>query len=74
MSAGATCGMEQMVESPCAKICELNAAGVCVGCGRTRAEIGAWMQMSDAQKRETVKVAASRLKPAESRKPADAKV
>lgn len=60
-----------MVESPCIKICELNAAGVCMGCGRTRAEIGGWMQMTDAQKRETVKAAAARLKAAPHRNPAD---
>ncbi len=56
-----------MVESPCIKICELNGAGICVGCGRTRAEIGAWTQMSDAQKRETVRVAVARLKAAQIR-------
>lgn len=47
----------------------MNAAGLCVGCGRTRAEIGGWIQMTDAQKRETVKAAAARLKAAASRQP-----
>lgn len=51
-----------MVQSPCVKICELNAQGVCIGCGRDRAEIGDWTQMSDAQKRETNQRAAARLK------------
>lgn len=51
-----------MVESPCVKICELNAQGVCVGCGRDRAEIGGWMSMSAAQKRQTNERAAARLK------------
>ncbi|MGZ9410804.1 MAG: DUF1289 domain-containing protein [Methylocystis sp.] len=32
-----------MVDSPCIKICELNGDGVCVGCGRTRAEIAGWI-------------------------------
>jgi len=39
-----------MVDSPCIKICELDQDDMCVGCGRTRAEIAGWMSMSDAQK------------------------
>jgi uncharacterized protein len=50
-----------MVESPCNKICTLNAEGVCVGCGRSRAEIGAWSQLSDAEKSKVVKKARERL-------------
>jgi predicted Fe-S protein YdhL (DUF1289 family) len=51
-----------MVESPCVKICELNAAGFCNGCGRNRSEITNWMSMSDAQKTVTIETAAARLK------------
>lgn len=51
-----------MVESPCVKVCELNAAGFCVGCGRNRSEIATWMSMSDAQKKVTIEAAAARLK------------
>ncbi len=51
-----------MVDSPCVKICELNAADVCLGCGRTRAEIGGWMSMSDGQKERTLEIAKARLK------------
>lgn len=50
-----------MVQSPCNKICTLNAEGVCVGCGRSRAEIGAWSQISDADKAKVVKKAKERL-------------
>jgi predicted Fe-S protein YdhL (DUF1289 family) len=50
-----------MVQSPCNKICTLNAEGVCVGCGRTRAEIGAWSQISDADRAKVVKKAKERL-------------
>jgi uncharacterized protein len=50
-----------MVESPCNKICTLNAEGVCVGCGRSRAEIGAWSQISDAEKARVVAKARERL-------------
>ncbi|CCJ08773.1 DUF1289 domain-containing protein [Methylocystis sp. SC2] len=49
-----------MVDSPCIKICELDQDGVCVGCGRTRAEIAGWMSMSDAQKAEVVELAERR--------------
>lgn len=35
--------------SPCIKICQLDAAGLCVGCLRTGAEIGAWISMTAAQ-------------------------
>jgi predicted Fe-S protein YdhL (DUF1289 family) len=35
------------IVSPCVNICQLDAKGeACVGCGRTRAEIGGWMRMS----------------------------
>ncbi len=39
-----------MVQSPCVKICELNEDGVCVGCGRDRAEIAGWTGMSEADR------------------------
>ncbi len=50
-----------MVQSPCNKICTLDADNVCVGCGRSRAEIGAWSQLSDAEKTRVVKKAKERL-------------
>jgi uncharacterized protein len=37
--------------SPCVKVCRIDAAsGLCVGCRRSLAEIGAWSTMSDADK------------------------
>jgi uncharacterized protein len=51
----------KMAESPCVKLCKLNAADICTGCGRTRAEIGGWSTMSDAQQRKTLDAAAARL-------------
>ena len=41
------------VESPCVKICVIHPeAQICVGCRRTRAEIGAWSAMTpDARRR-----------------------
>lgn len=34
--------------SPCVGICSLDAAGLCVGCHRSAAEIAAWTLMDDA--------------------------
>ncbi|CAJ0886649.1 hypothetical protein AMST5_03727 [freshwater sediment metagenome] len=50
-----------MVESPCNKICTLNADHICVGCGRSRADIGGWSQMSDADRTRVVSKAKERL-------------
>lgn len=50
-----------MVESPCNKICTLNADHVCVGCGRSRAEIASWSQLSDTDKKRVSATAKQRL-------------
>ena len=35
------------IESPCNKICSLDpASALCVGCGRTMAEIESWIRLS----------------------------
>jgi len=53
---------EQMeVASPCNQICTLNAADVCIGCGRSRMEVAVWAQASQLQKRQIVDAAAKRL-------------
>jgi hypothetical protein len=36
-------------ESPCIKICTLDAAGMCTGCLRTLAEIASWTAMTSAE-------------------------
>lgn len=39
------------IESPCIKVCVLDAAaGICLGCGRTTAEIAAWVSLSPAER------------------------
>lgn len=63
-----------MVESPCNKICTLNADHVCVGCGRSRAEIGAWSQMPDAERRRVVVKAKERLAAMGGARKADSRV
>lgn len=37
--------------SPCIGICTLGADGLCDGCLRTGAEIGAWSQLPDHERR-----------------------
>jgi uncharacterized protein len=40
-----------MIESPCVKICTLDArSGLCLGCGRTIDEIAHWTAMSAAER------------------------
>jgi predicted Fe-S protein YdhL (DUF1289 family) len=40
------------VESPCNKVCVIDAAcGLCIGCGRTLAEIGGWISMTADERR-----------------------
>ena len=39
------------IESPCVKICTLDArSGLCLGCGRTIDEIARWSAMSAAER------------------------
>ena len=40
------------IETPCVKICVVDPeTGFCIGCGRTRNEIGGWLGMSPEQRR-----------------------
>jgi predicted Fe-S protein YdhL (DUF1289 family) len=40
------------IESPCNKVCVIDAAsGLCIGCGRTLAEIGSWISMTADERR-----------------------
>jgi predicted Fe-S protein YdhL (DUF1289 family) len=39
------------VQSPCSRICTVDpATRMCVGCGRTLAEIECWLRYSDAER------------------------
>lgn len=41
-----------VIETPCIKICVVDPeTGFCIGCGRTRGEIGAWLSLSAAERR-----------------------
>jgi len=40
-----------VIETPCTRVCTLDpATGLCLGCGRSVAEIARWTQMSDAER------------------------
>ncbi|MGD9659361.1 MAG: DUF1289 domain-containing protein [Methylocystis sp.] len=49
-----------MIDSPCVKICELDRDDICVGCGRSRAEIAGWSSMSEAQQATVIERAKKR--------------
>ena len=47
------------METPCIKICTYEPAiGMCIGCGRTLAEVRGWFEMTDAERRAVMDVAA----------------
>lgn len=49
------------IESPCKKICVMHpAAEICIGCFRTRHEIGGWSRMTPEERREIMAVLAER--------------
>ena len=54
--------MSTPVSSPCVRLCTLNEADVCVGCGRTLDDIRDWQAMPDDAKRACVDRAHARLK------------
>ncbi|WP_270936027.1 DUF1289 domain-containing protein [Falsiroseomonas oryzae] len=48
------------VRSPCVKLCVLDAANVCEGCGRSLDEIAAWPAADEATRRAILARAAAR--------------
>ncbi|MGZ5034417.1 MAG: DUF1289 domain-containing protein [Usitatibacter sp.] len=48
-------------ESPCNKICTLDARGeICIGCFRSLEEIGRWAELSNAQRAKVLAALAER--------------
>lgn len=48
--------------SPCIKVCAVSGeTGLCMGCGRTLAEIAAWGRMSEAERLAIMSDLAARL-------------
>jgi uncharacterized protein len=56
-----------MTVSPCIGVCQLDGkTQACIGCGRTIAEIAAWSDLSDEERRAIVaRLKASRPKPSD---------
>ena len=51
-----------MIESPCVKICTLDArSGLCLGCSRTIDEIARWTAMSVAERARVTRELSARL-------------
>lgn len=41
------------IETPCIKVCVIDPeTGFCVGCGRTRGEIGGWLGMNSTERHQ----------------------
>jgi prepilin-type N-terminal cleavage/methylation domain-containing protein len=51
----------QDIASPCTSQCQLSSDQVCLGCGRTRSEIGSWSTASSSDKLRIKKSAEQRL-------------
>lgn len=44
--------IQTVIETPCVKICVVDPeTGFCIGCGRTRGEIGSWLGLSPDERR-----------------------
>lgn len=57
------------IETPCILVCSIDmVTGYCFGCGRTREEIGAWLDMAPETRRAVMAALPARLETVE-RKP-----
>jgi uncharacterized protein len=61
--------MNDPIASPCIRICCLDDANVCIGCGRTLDEIRLWSEMSEQEKSETLRCAVVRREARKQRSP-----
>lgn len=57
-----------VIESPCILVCSIDMkTGFCLGCGRTRDEIAAWMTMPPERRRSVMAELPARLETVERR-------
>jgi predicted Fe-S protein YdhL (DUF1289 family) len=50
------------ISSPCIKVCAVSGrTGLCIGCGRTLAEIAAWGSLSEAERQAIMAELPARL-------------
>jgi predicted Fe-S protein YdhL (DUF1289 family) len=62
MVASDSASRQAMIESPCVKICTLDAQfGLCLGCGRTLEEIARWTAMNAAERARIMREVPARL-------------
>jgi uncharacterized protein len=60
--------MSRPISTPCINVCVIDPlSALCVGCGRTAAEIAAWMTMSEPERVAVMGTLAQRLTEARSR-------
>lgn len=56
------------IDSPCILVCSIDlSTGYCFGCGRTREEIGAWIDMTPEHRRNVMSELPARLETVERR-------
>jgi predicted Fe-S protein YdhL (DUF1289 family) len=61
--------IDPCIETPCTKICTIDSIdGLCVGCGRTIAEIAGWAALPPDERRRVMTALPGRLR-AKSRRP-----
>jgi predicted Fe-S protein YdhL (DUF1289 family) len=61
------------IETPCTKVCTVDpVSGLCIGCGRTLAEIGGWTLLTAQERRDIMATLPARLVMLRERMPADA--
>lgn len=50
------------IETPCIKVCVVDPqSGLCIGCGRKRAEIAGWLAMTDEARSDIIAQLPDRL-------------
>ena len=52
------------VPSPCRDVCQLDTQGICIGCGRSIAEITEWTRADNARRLEIRAAARARIETA----------
>lgn len=49
------------IESPCIGVCTLDTSDICLGCGRSLAEIARWRELTIIEQRKVIAIARQRL-------------
>jgi len=54
-------GPAESIASPCVGVCTLGPGNICIGCLRTAAEIGNWLNYSNQQRQRIIEQLPQRL-------------